>query len=194
MKNNEYHLVTKWEVNSTAEEVYEILSDTTGLSRWWPSVYLNVEQISPGDDNGIGKQARLLTKGWLPYTLSWEFEVIEARKPFGLTIAARGDLNGRGTWKFEQDGDRVNITYDWFILADKPLLNYLSFVLKPVFSANHRWAMKKGEQSLKLEIARRHANTPQESATIPDPPGPVRGLPVLILTAVILILALLWRI
>lgn len=194
MKNNEYHLVTKWEVNSAAEEVYEILSDTTGLSRWWPSVYLNVEQISPGDYNGTGKQARLLTKGWLPYTLSWEFEVIEARKPFGLTIAARGDLNGRGTWKFEQDGDRVNITYDWFILADKPLLNYLSFVLKPVFSANHRWAMKKGEQSLKLEIARRHANTPQESATIPDPPGPVRGLPVLILTAVILILALLWRI
>lgn len=45
----------------------------------------------------------------------------------------------------------------WRVSAAKPLLRYLSFLLKPVFAANHRWAMKKGEESLRIEIARRKA-------------------------------------
>jgi hypothetical protein len=44
--------------------------------------------------------------------------------------------------------------------------------MKPIFSANHRWAMARGEESLKLEIARRHARTPEEEARIPQPPPP----------------------
>jgi hypothetical protein len=28
---------------------------------------------------------------------------------------------------------------------------------KPIFSANHRWAMRKGEENLRLELAGRHA-------------------------------------
>lgn len=49
----------------------------------------------------------------------------------------------------------MNIVYDWRIRAAKPLLRYLSFLLKPVFSVNHRWAMARGEESLKAELARR---------------------------------------
>ena len=30
----------------------------------------------------------------------------------------------------------------------KPLLRYLSFLLKPFFRANHSWAMAKGRESL----------------------------------------------
>ena len=29
-------------------------------------------------------------------------------------------------------------------------------ILKPIFGANHRWAMARGEESLKVELARRH--------------------------------------
>jgi hypothetical protein len=53
----------------------------------------------------------------------------------------------------------VDISYDWRIRADKPLLRTLSFLLKPVFSANHRWAMAQGEASLKRELVRRHAGS-----------------------------------
>ncbi len=35
----------------------------------------------------------------------------------------------------------MNITYDWKIRAEKPLLRYLSLLMKPIFSANHRWAI-----------------------------------------------------
>ena len=66
----------------------------------------------------------------------------------------------------------VNITYDWRVMADKPLLRRLSFLLKPLFSANHGWAMARGEESLKLEMARRRAASPEDAARIPAPPGP----------------------
>ena len=68
--------------------------------------------------------------------------------------------------------------YDWKIRADKPLLKYGSFLMKPIFSANHRWAMAKGEESLKLELARRHARTTEERAAIPAPPPPTTSSPV----------------
>ena len=99
----------------------------------------------------------LHTKGWLPYTLKWQLRKTESRYPYGFSIEASGDFDGQGVWTFEQDGSFVNIIYDWKIRADKPLLRYLSFLLKPIFSANHRWAMAQGEQSLRAELTRRRA-------------------------------------
>lgn len=52
------------------------------------------------------------------------------------------------------------------------MLSQLTFLLKPVYSANHRWAMARGEESLKLELARRHAQTPEAAAQVPPPQGP----------------------
>jgi hypothetical protein len=79
------------------------------------------------------------------------------RGPFDFSIEAFGDFVGKGIWSFEQRGADVRIVYDWRIRADKPLLRYLSFLLKPVFSMNHHWAMKQRENSLKKELSRRRA-------------------------------------
>jgi hypothetical protein len=111
----------------------------------------------------------LYTKGWLPYTLRWQFRVTEAQKPLGFSLEASGDFQGRGIWKFEQDDKWVNVTCDWKIHADKPLLRSPSWLFKPIFSANHRWAMAKGEESLKLEIKRHH--DPWQTIS-QKPPGP----------------------
>lgn len=157
MPSHDYHFVTHWRIESTVEEVYAILQNAPDLVRWWPSVYLKVEELSKGDRNGVGKHVRLLTKGWLPYKLRWEFTCTDTDKPNGFGLEARGDFVGRGEWQFVQDEKYVNICYDWRVSAAKPLLRYLSFLLKPVFAANHRWAMKKGEESLRIEIERRKA-------------------------------------
>jgi hypothetical protein len=170
MASNDYHFITHWRVQSTCAEVTDILGDGVGLMRWWPAVYLRVTQLEKGDANGVGSVIDLYTKGWLPYTLRWKFTVTEAHHPHGFTLQAVGDFVGRGIWTFEQDGDYVNIVYDWRISAQKPLLRTFSFLMKPIFAANHRWAMEKGEQSLKLELQRRHAKTPEERAKIPPPP------------------------
>jgi len=157
MPANEYHFVTHWRVESSIDEVCEVLGNAPDLARWWPSVYISVKQSEPGGP------VELLTKGRLPYQLRWFFRVSESNRPHGFAIEAWGDFEGRGVWTFEQDGAWVNITYDWRIRAEKALLKYLSFLFKPIFSANHRWAMARGEESLKLELARR-AGAGQQSA------------------------------
>jgi hypothetical protein len=170
---NEYQFVTHWRVEGTCGEVADILGDPLALAHWWPSVYLDVRELRAPDAEGVGRRVSLHTKGWLPYTLIWEFEVVESRYPFGFTIVANGDFEGVGVWTFRQDGRFVDITYDWRIRAEKPILRTLSFLLKPIFSANHRWAMARGEESLVLELARRRATSESIRAGVPPPPGPV---------------------
>ena len=146
--NNDYVFVTHWRVEGTIEEVSEILDDPLSLPRWWPAVYLEVRKLPDGVID-------LYTKGWLPYTLRWRFRVTESRKPHGFTIEAFGDLVGRGEWTLIQNGAYADVVYDWRVRADKPILRYGSFILKPIFAANHRWAMARGEESLKRELLRR---------------------------------------
>jgi hypothetical protein len=172
MTSNDYHFITRWRVESTLEEITQILGAAPDLARWWPSVYLDVRELEAGDARGLGKVVRLYTKGWLPYTLRWQFRVTEVNHPHGFTLQAEGDFVGRGIWTFEPEGEWVNVLYDWKIVAEKPLLKYFSIVMKPLFSANHHWAMRMGEESLRLELARRRATTPEERARIPSPPGP----------------------
>ncbi|GJM41729.1 MAG: hypothetical protein DHS20C20_20110 [Ardenticatenaceae bacterium] len=158
-KSNEYAFTTHWRVQSTCQEISEILGNGPDLVRWWPSVYLDVQEVEPGDAKGIGKVIKLYTKGWLPYTLRWQFRITENRSPHGFSLEAWGDFVGTGDWTFAQDGDWVAITYDWRIRADKPLLRIFSFIMKPIFSANHHWAMRQGEESLKKELVRRREET-----------------------------------
>ena len=120
------------------------------LPRWWPWVYLEVTEPEPGVYD-------MYTRGWLTSTLRWKFKVTEKRPPLGFTLDAWGDFDGRGVWTLTQSGRFVDITYDWRVRADKPLLRYLSFLFKPIFSANHRWAMARGEESLRRELTRRRS-------------------------------------
>jgi hypothetical protein len=171
--SNQYAFLTRWRVEGTCGEVADVLRDPLELPRWWPSVYLGVEELRPPDAAGLGRRVRLRTKGWLPYTLTWDFELVESRYPYGSTLVASGDFDGRGIWTFVQDRGFVDVTYDWRLSAEKPLLRNLSFLLKPLFEANHRWARAQGEESLKLELGRRRATSDTARAQIPAPPGPV---------------------
>ncbi|MCC6177684.1 MAG: SRPBCC family protein [Chloroflexi bacterium] len=154
--SNEYHFVTRWRVRASIQEVSDILGEAEALPRWWPSVYLSTQVLRPGDEHGVGKVVSLHTRGWLPYTLRWCFRVVEANPPHGFALEAWGDFVGRGVWRLVQRGPDTLVTYDWKIRADKPLLRYGSPLLKPIFAANHRWAMAQGVRSLRAEIARRH--------------------------------------
>jgi len=172
MSTTDYHFIDKWRVEGEVKEVADIIEDALSLPRWWPAVYFEVKVIEPGGEGGIGKLIELRAGGWLPYTLLIKFRTVESNYPYGFKMEANGDLEGTGIWIFEQDGDHVNVTYDWTISANKPIIRQLSFLLKPIFRSNHNWTMKRGEESLKLELLRRRARTPEEAACIPAPPRP----------------------
>jgi hypothetical protein len=173
MAINEYIFISEWKVKSGIQEVYDVIGgDAHDLARWWPSVYLDVKVHEPGDVNGVGKIVELYTKGWLPYTLRWKFEITETNEPHGFSLKTLGDFVGTGVWTFKQNAEFTDIVYDWRIRAEKGILKNLSFLLKPVFAANHQWAMKKGYESLLLELERRKVQDPEQLKNIPSPPLP----------------------
>lgn len=158
-KSNNYHFISKWTIDAPPELIYRILENAEDLTRWWPEVYLDVLIVEQGDQNGIGKLVDLFTKGYLPYRLNWSFKVTEAIFPTSMSIEAYGDFVGRGKWTFHAlEKNKTLVIYDWSIVAEKPLLKYLSWLCKPLFKSNHEWAMRKGEINLKKEIANKLCN------------------------------------
>ena len=152
-----FTLITDWLVDGTIEEVADVLTDAGRFLDWWPEVYLAVEEVAPGDAEGIGRAFALHTRGWLPYTLRWTARLVEQHRPHGWTVEATGDLVGRGVWTLEQRGTKAAARYDWRIEVEKPLLRPLTPILKPIYAANHRWAMARGRDGLQSELARRRA-------------------------------------
>jgi len=163
-----YEMRTVWEVEASLDEVLDAMADPRELPRWWPAVYLDVRETAAGRDrDGVGKRVRLLTKGWLPYTLQWDLEVTANRHPHGISVRATGDFDGEGHWHLTERGRTVRLVYLWRVRARKPLLRRLSFLLRPVFALNHDWAMRRGRESLQLELQRRRG-----VAAVPPPPSP----------------------
>ncbi|MGO4103138.1 polyketide cyclase [Leifsonia sp. YAF41] len=167
----DYEFHTDWRIPGTVPEIAEVLADAATLPRWWPAVYLTAVVWRPADTEGRGAVVRLHTKGWLPYTLHWTLTVTEPVTATGFAVTADGDLVGDGRWSFEQDGPEVVVGYDWRVSASKALLRRLTWLLRPVFAANHRWAMARGEESLKLELRRRRQLTSGADRPVPAPPG-----------------------
>jgi hypothetical protein len=91
---NDYAFITVWHVPATRDEVVAVLGDPLGLARWWPSVYLDVRILEPGDERGVGRLVDLYTKGWLPYTLRWRFRVTESTPPTASRSLPRGTSSG----------------------------------------------------------------------------------------------------
>ena len=149
MAASDYHFVTHWKVRARAQDVFELIRDVPRYRQWWGEVYLDVQ---PTDDG-----YRFLTRGRLPYKLRWQSRTTNVTPNESIQVEGRGDLRGQGLWTIRQAGEFVDIQFDWRVAADKPLIRTLSFLFKPIFAANHRWAMARGEEGLRREIVRRAA-------------------------------------
>ena len=157
MPANEYQFLTEWRVAAPRQLLYEILKEGKDYPQWWPDVYLDAKLHPSGRADGIGDRLELLTKGWLPYRLRWTAITEGYAAPQRIEIRAEGDFVGRGVWQLVEDGAATRVTFDWRLRADKPLLRWLSPLLKPLFKWNHRWAMARGLTSLQSEAQRRLA-------------------------------------
>jgi hypothetical protein len=45
MAINDYHFITRWRMQSTVEDISQIICNASDLVRWWPSVYLGVTSM-----------------------------------------------------------------------------------------------------------------------------------------------------
>ena len=76
-------------------------------------------------------------------------EKYELRKLHGVAF---GEIEGEGTWLFEQKGDACYVQYKWNVFTNKAWMNHLSFLLKPAFKYNHDVVMRWGARGLAKKL------------------------------------------
>jgi uncharacterized protein YndB with AHSA1/START domain len=142
-----YLFVDHWDVAAPPEAVFDAIADARTYPQWWRPVYIDVDADGPAE---LGKESRQHFKGRLPYHLHTRSVITAMDAPHTITAEVEGDLRGRGRWTLtpSADGDATHVRFDWHVSADRPLLRYLSPLLRPAFRWNHAWAIARAQEGL----------------------------------------------
>lgn len=139
----DYRFNTTWRVQASLQDAWTVLFDAESWPAWWPSVQ-QVDQLAVGSPDGLGRRLRYRFSTRLPYTLSFEAELVEVLRPTRLVASAEGELDGTWTCELVQDGDSVVVRHDWAVKTTQPWMNVLAPVARPVFAWNHASLMREG--------------------------------------------------
>ncbi len=156
---SEYVFIDEWDVGAPIGAVFTALADASTYPEWWRPVYIDVETDGPPE---VGRVSKQHFKGRLPYTLRTTSTIVRCEPPTAFEVEVVGDLTGRGVWTLTERGDSVHVHFDWRVIADRPLLRYLTPILRPVFRWNHNWSIKRAIEG--LEPYARPADQMQNSA------------------------------
>ena len=150
---NQYRFVDRWRVPAPVDQAYATVGDTLGYPTWWGDVFVEVE--GDGGPPRPGRHVRIVSRGFLPYRLRWEAEIVSADAPHAFDFTMTGDFVGHGSWSFAAVDGGTEAVFVFEPRVEKPGVKQLSPVLKPLFRWNHSWAMRRGERGLETLLAGR---------------------------------------
>lgn len=146
----DYRFVTHGKVEGPIRLVYDILKDGENYSQWWPA-FKSSRVVGLKGSHKIHS----LVRARLPYTLSFTTELVRENPPTEIEIRATGELVGSGIWRLRETEEATEIEFEWDVRVEKPLIKWLTPILKPLFRWNHDWVMRVGEVCLQKEVERR---------------------------------------
>jgi hypothetical protein len=152
MATNYYIFVDKFTVPCEGEVAYQYIKQIEAYPRWWGQVYKKIEMLQDAPPDAAGARYRVRVGGFLPYSLTIENEITFVDRPNRIDFAASGDLEGKGTWLFKPVAEGTEITFDWRVAANKAMISALSFLLKPLFRANHRYCIKRANEGIRHDL------------------------------------------
>lgn len=155
--HNDYYFLNVWNLPVPVEKVWPYIINGGDYPRWWGEVYRNVTIINNQPAGQVGAKAAVVARGRLPYTLQFQSEILRAVPNKLLSLKATGDLTGMGTWRLTPVSTGMQLTFEWIVRADKPILRLLAPLFKPLLEENHRWTMRVGEAALQRELCRPQA-------------------------------------
>ena len=146
-----YRFVDRWVVPAPIDRVYETIGDVAGYTRWWTEFVR--EATGPAGEPEPGRKNALVVKAYLPYKVRFGLEVLETERPHRILSRISGDFDGTGEWQLTETDQGTEAVLDWQPPVNKPLIRYLTPVLRPLFRSNHTWAMTRGERQIRDYLA-----------------------------------------
>lgn len=142
-----YTFETTWRLRAPLESVWRAIADCERWPSWWRGVE-RVDLLQPGDEHGIGARYRLTWRSKLPYTLTFDTEVVRVEPMALIEGHATGELEGTGIWRLEHHDAVTTIHYTWRVHTTRWWMNLLAPIARPAFRWNHDYVMRNGATGL----------------------------------------------
>jgi uncharacterized protein YndB with AHSA1/START domain len=142
-----YAFTSNWLVAAPIQTVWDAIYDAERWPRWWPYV-ASVEDLRPGDADGLNSLRRYTWTTRLPYRFVFDSRVTKVEPPRVLEAAVTGQLNGTGRWTLSRDGTGTQVRYDWNVSTAVEWMNALAPIARPAFAWNHDAVMRGGAEGL----------------------------------------------
>ncbi len=157
-----FRFVTEWQAEASVERVWDVLLDQQQWPTWWNG-FRSAEQLSAGESSGRGMRIRQGWRGWLPYTLKIDVEIVDIARHRLLQGRAAGDMEGTCTWTFEPAGGRTTVRFVMDVRPARWWMNLPVPLAGRVVTSNFNAIMRSGEQGLTRVLAGREAGAPAEA-------------------------------
>lgn len=148
----QYSFTTQWQFDAPVEVVWEVIYAMDQWPDWWKYVK-KVEFIKKGSNGDIGSIRRIKWGTALPYSLTFNSELLTVDPYKRMEGRAFGELEGRGIWTFTRRDHKTLVRYDWKVNTTKKWMNFLAPIARPLFSWNHDIVMKAGYEGLKKKFS-----------------------------------------
>jgi hypothetical protein len=147
MPMTDYHFVSTWRLQAPIERVWDEIFHTERWPSWWKYVH-RVDQLDPGDADGLGRRQHLEFTTRLPYRLGFDIQVRHLQPPTTLEAVATGELEGVGRWTLTPVDGGTLVRYDWDVRTTRWWMNLAAPVARPAFVWNHDALMREAAESL----------------------------------------------
>jgi uncharacterized protein YndB with AHSA1/START domain len=135
-----YRFLTTWLLEAPREVVWDTIYDAARWPEWWRGV----ERAEV-----VGERFwRSRWRSAFPYSLEFDFEILEVDRPNSLEGRARGDLAGDGAWRIYEGKLGTASTWEWNVETTLAWLNLFGPAVKPAFAWNHHRIMRWGAEGL----------------------------------------------
>ena len=151
----EFELRSSWALDAEVGELLRVFDDPMSLTNWWSTVFMRGEIMSEGDDQNVGMTARFFTKGLLPHTFQFTARIDRIEDADAILIRTWGDFDGHCDIVLSDGAGCALIHIRWQVTPHQPYIRRLIRLFRPIFVANHRWAMRRGREGLQQEVLRR---------------------------------------
>lgn len=143
----EYSFLTTWLLDCDRERVWEAIHDQKSWPSWWQGVE-QVNELDPGDEDGLGSHSRLTWRSRLPYDLVFEARTTRVERPHLIEADAVGELTGTGRWRIYEEAGTTLVIYEWNVRTTRAWMNLMAPVARPIFAWNHNWVMARGGEGV----------------------------------------------
>jgi hypothetical protein len=106
-----YHFSIVWWTTAATDRVWEVLAHYANWPTWWRGIQ-SVEVLRRGDESGVGTILRQRWRSRVPYTLTFDLEMLRIEGGKLLDGRASGDLEGTCRWTLAPVDGGTELRFD----------------------------------------------------------------------------------